>query len=178
MRISALDGLEEADGGVMAPGRDPLMEREAPGGNELPGLDGASERSQCGGDPEEQHVGGCEEEVAGRVVWTRRGLGQTGRHPLPGMYSRLPGSDLQPLPAAKRAAVTAMRTKRRFMAERIATTGRGLNRIDLGVGWPDVSGSRLVGRDSVEPLLKSQVFRFKVQALVLNLETWDSCNGS
>jgi hypothetical protein len=39
------------------------------------------------------------------------------------------------------------------------------------VGWSDVSGSRLVGRDSVEPLLKSQVFRFKFQALALNLET-------
>ncbi len=65
VRISALDGLEEADGGVMARGRDPPMERKAEGSDELPGLDGTGKRSQSGGGPEEQHVDGCEEEVAG-----------------------------------------------------------------------------------------------------------------
>jgi len=108
------------------------------------------------------------------VAGTCRGVGQTGRHPLPGMYSRLPGSDLQPLPAAKRAAVTAMRTKRRFMGLRIARIGRGLNRIDWRVGWAGLrcqfsrgqrpDAPRLVGRDSRRAGLEFEVFSFKFEA--------------
>lgn len=79
--ISALDGLEEADGGVVAWTGDPLVQGKAAGGDELPRLDGTGECSQACGDPEEEHVDGGFEGGPSRRCGRDRKLGASDRAP-------------------------------------------------------------------------------------------------